>query len=1106
MENNKLKTIINNLSFNFPYTIDEFMERPIIENFHYHSSFSNTSTPDSPTDNESYAKKIVEYGSKCIFSGEHGSQGNVFEVYQLSEKYNLKYRHSTEAYWVKNRLEKDNTNCHINLIGINDKGRKDINFALSMANIDGYYYKPRLDLDLLLNIPKDNIIVTSACIAGWKYDDCDEIWLKIWEHFKENFFLEVQPHNTEKQKKLNKHILELSKKYGIQIICGLDSHFINAEDSIKRDKVLEYKKIFYDDNENGWDMDYPSFNEIYNRFVEQGVLNEENILVSMLNTNIFNSDKFEEIIFDKNFKIPCVYPNTTYEERCNIFKDIITKEYQKEKDKSQERVSGIKFETKQITDSGVVDYFLTTKKILEEAINNQGGVLTTTSRGSMSSFYVNKLLGFTTVDRFTSEIPIYPERFLTKERVEAGQMPDCDFNIATQEPFFKASRVVLGEQGCYPLMAIEQLKEKASWQLFASVNGIEPQIANEVSKYIDKYNETLKYADEDEKEFIKIDDYIPKEYIDIYKKSIEYQGIVINLKCHACGHLLLDGDIRSEIGLISAISETTGKRTLCACVEGKYLDDFGYVKEDFLIVDSVGLIKECWDSIGKEVPTFNELRELVKNDSLTWDIYKNGITCCINQMEKESTTKKCMKYKPHDLAELSALISAIRPGFRTLIDKFLNRESYTTGEVKIDNLLKDSSHFMLFQESIMKVLGFLGLPMGDTYSVIKNISKKKYKKHPEKLAELKDNLKSKWIQEIGNLDNFDNVWNVIDSASLYSFNAPHALSMGGDSAYLAYFKSHYTAKFYEVAINHYQLKDKKDKINDLTNEIIKFYGYKIGNCKFGEDNRKVIVDEKNKIIYPNMNKIKGMQKVAPEIFYELGKNNYNDLFFIFRDILNSELNKTSIDIMIKLNYFCDYGDINFILNQLEIYKKMKSMYNKFNTCKQLKKDECINIGFDLKEVRLCAKIETEKMFKDFDNKKLIDLFNKNYISISKNLSEEFQISKTTDYDIIHYQLQILGSSDKIIPNSSLYGVESIEINQYGTPFITLYEISSGQSKQYKCDKKYFNSYPCEQGDILNVAFRTNKKKKLIGQDESGKNIWENSDDTETIIKIYAKKF
>jgi DNA polymerase III subunit alpha len=248
-----------------------------------------------------------------------------------------------------------------------------------------------------------------------------------------------------------------------------------------------------------------------------------------------------------------------------------------------------------------------------------------------------------------------------------------------------------------------------------------------------------------------------------------------------------------------------------------------------------------------------------------------------------------------------------------------------------------------------------------------------------------------------------------------------------------------------------------------------------------------------------------MQKVAPEIFYELGKNNYDDLFFIFRDILNSELNKTSIDIMIKLNYFCDYGDINFILNQLEIYKKMKSIYDKFNTCKQLKKDECINIGFDLNEVKLCAKTETEKMFKDIDNKKLVDLFNKNYVSISKKFLKEFQTPKTTDYDIIHYQLQILGSSDKIISDSDSYGVSQIEINQYGTPFITLYQISNGQSQQYKCEKSYFNSYPCEQGDILNVAFREKKKKRFIGTDKNGKNQYEDTDETEQIIKLYSIK-
>lgn len=82
----------------------------------------------------------------------------------------------------------------------NAEGRRDINFALSMANIDGYYYKPRIDLELLFNIPKDNVIITSACLAGWNYEDAEEVWLKVHKYFGDNFFLEVQYHNTDKQK------------------------------------------------------------------------------------------------------------------------------------------------------------------------------------------------------------------------------------------------------------------------------------------------------------------------------------------------------------------------------------------------------------------------------------------------------------------------------------------------------------------------------------------------------------------------------------------------------------------------------------------------------------------------------------------------------------------------------------------------------------------------------------------------------------------------------------------------------------------------------------------------------------------------------------------
>ena len=202
-----IEKIIPTLRFPFPYSAEDYCENLYLENYHCHKDFSNTSTPDCAESIENYAKRIKELNAKCLYSGEHGSQGNQFHVYKVAENENLKYIHSSEVYWVKDRLEKDRANCHMILAAKNAEGRRDINFALSIANEDGYYYKPRIDLDLLFKIPKENVIITSACVAGWNYEDAEDIWIKIHKHFGKNFFLEVQYHNTEKQKLLNKKIL-----------------------------------------------------------------------------------------------------------------------------------------------------------------------------------------------------------------------------------------------------------------------------------------------------------------------------------------------------------------------------------------------------------------------------------------------------------------------------------------------------------------------------------------------------------------------------------------------------------------------------------------------------------------------------------------------------------------------------------------------------------------------------------------------------------------------------------------------------------------------------------------------------------------------------------
>ena len=160
------------------------------------------------------------------------------------------------------------------------------------------------------------------------------------------------------------------------------------------------------------------------------------------------------------------------------------------------------------------------------------------------------------------------------------------------------------------------------------------------------------------------------------------------------------GDIRYEIGLIRCHSESTGKSTIVANIEGSLLDAYGYVKDDFLIVDVVGIIYKLYHALNREVPTVSELRKMVAGDELTWKMYEIGATCSLNQCEKTATTKRVMKYKPKEIKELAAFIAAIRPGFKSLLDGFLNRIEYTNGEKAIDDLLKDCFHYMLYRKRL----------------------------------------------------------------------------------------------------------------------------------------------------------------------------------------------------------------------------------------------------------------------------------------------------------------------------------------------------------------------------------------------------------------------
>ena len=1392
-----INKIIPTLCFKFPYDADDYAEHMYFENYHKHTDSSNYGLADSGECYSAYIDKIKSINSKCLFSGEHGWQGDHIAVYDLAQKEELKYRHSSEVYWVKDRHAADNSNCHMVIVAKTARGRRRLNYLISMANIDGFYTKPRIDLDLLLHEKPEDFIITSACVAGWKYEDADDIWLKVANHFGKNFFFEIQYHNTEKQKELNRHILDLSRENGIDIICGLDSHYVGEEGETKRKMILlsKYNKENYYDDEIGWYMDFPDASTIIDRLREQAVLSDEEIYRCIMNTNIF-VDGCEEIVLDKSFKIPNIYKDLSYGERVKKYHQILNEAYKKEPVKSKERVAGIKMEANEITSSGVVDYFLFNHKLIDLAVNKYNGKITTTSRGSMGSFYTNKLLGYTTLDRFNSDVPIYPERFITAQRVLAGQMPDCDFNIAEQEPFVKAAKELLGTHGCYPLMAIEKLKAKSAWKLYARANNVAPMDSDEISKCIDAYALDVKHADNPDD--IRVEDYIPENYLDLYMKCLDYQKITINVRTHACftkgnlvltdkgykpisdvnvgdfvlthdnsyqqvldkqikwsddlykikvfgdeveatgnhkfyvvtnigkpikklsepywkelskidkndwigspinqnsiiptfsgtnktwknksidlsdpdfwwmvgrymgdgwteyprkgdyriciccnknnneledivsripkyfnyridenrttykinfnhkvlfdylqqfgkyaygkkltndiidlpvellkeflngyfsadghnlkngfigfttvsrelalgiqqcihkvykrpctittqkegvdiiegrtvnrrkkyrgkfkldarkgdvnvfaygcvwfkvrdvwkedkedtvynlsvnnsnsytvnnlsvhncGHLCFSGDIREEIGIISAISENTGKRTLCACVQGGYLDAYGYVKDDFLIVDAVSLTDEFFASIGQTVPTFEELKSMVNGDDATWNIYEKGLTCCVNQLEKEATATKMKKYKAKNIGELSSFIAAIRPSFAPLLNTFLNREEYTIGEEAVDNLLEDTAHFILYQESIMKILSYLGVSMSETYGVIKAISKKKLV--GEKKAHLEEQLTKGWLEHFGNLDRFNEVWQVVEASASYGFNSAHAYSMAGDSLYQAWFKAHHTSKFYEVAMNHYYKKDNKDKITALLNEAISGFGYKRLPYKFRQDNRNFVVDDKNKTISMSLSSIKGMPKTAPDILYEL-KDKYYESFLDF--LKQEHLGKSIIEPLIKLNYFSEFGNTEYLF---KIYQLWQERYDKNKFKATIRKDK--NPYIDAM-IRKYSK-ETEKQYKIVDEEGFMNEV------ISRIPNEHFPLE-----ELLKAQHEYTGAVQYVNPKlKDIYFITEIDTKY--SPVLNCLDLGTGEYHRFKMSKRDYDMSSVAQYKLMKCQTKPKPRKK-----------------------------
>lgn len=1000
-------------------------------NFHKHTMYSNLRSLDCVSKPIDYINRAKELGHTTYFTTEHGYQGNIFEAHTLCQENNLKCIYGVEAYYVDDIEDKTSrTMYHLILIAMTENARRHINRIMSLANTNGYYYKPRIDLNMLLSLPADEVVVTSACIAGrmFKGDDWEDKFLKpVYNHFSHNFYLETQSHVDIHQIEYNKKILEIHHKYSIPLIHANDSHYIYPEDAQYRDLFLKAKGIIYEE-ESGFCLDYPNSDEIYRRYKEQGVLTEDEVTEALNNTLIF--DNAEGIHIDKEFKIPKITKGDSNKE----LKKLINEGWAKErnnvpKERWKEYIEQIKYEYKIIEDCGMADYFILDHYIVDKAVNEYDAILTKSGRGSAVSFYINKLLGLTEVDRISAPITLYPTRFMSAERILSSRsLPDIDLNWADVTPVIQASKDLLGEDGIYYMIAYKPLQESSAFRLWCKAHDMHISEYDDVAKNLEQYenDNQWKYLIEGSKRF---------------------RGVVESVAPSPCSFLLSNDKISEMVGLIK-VGDIT-----CCCLDGYNCDVYKYLKNDYLTVTVYQLISDVYKLIGKPI---DNIDTLVKNcDDKVWDVYAKGLTTTINQADSDYDKQILKKYQPRNLAELSAYVAAIRPGFASLLNNFVERLPYTTGVKELDDILEDSFHYLMYQESIMKYLVWLGVEEKGTYDIIKKIAKKKFKE--EELNELKSRLRDGWVKNVGREEGFNETWQVVEDAAHYSFNASHSLSVAIDSLYGAYLKANYSTEYFTVALSLYS--DDLDRTAKLISEM-PYFGVSLKPIKFRHSRASYNMEKDTNTIYKGLESIKYMNSDVSEQLYSMKDQQFDsfiDLLSVFPG------NSRQREILIKLGFFEEeFGGSQKLI-------KIAELYDLYHGKKNIKKDKC-NLPIELIEKYMDSETEKQFRFTPEGMDALLAELSKNIPD--KNIPLQTRLSAEREY------LGYVSYTDPSRPNMAVV----MDVNCKYTPKITLYRLDTGDTIVIKLKKRSYENNPLPVGAIIKFYTET---KPAWKKDENG---------------------
>lgn len=932
---------------------------------HMHTEYSLL---DGANKLDDLVDKVQELGMKSVAITDHGNMFGVIDLYKKCKAKGIKLIVGCEMYVApRSRLDKqgkiDTEPNHLILLAMNEIGYKNLIKLVSLAYVEGFYYKPRIDMEILKEY-NEGLICLSACLAGEvarKIVDGDidgakntaNEFLNIFG--KDRYYLEMQDNGIREQVLVNQNVVKIAKELGIGLVATNDCHYLTKDDYDFHEVLLcvQTKKTINDPDR----MSFPT-NEFYIKSPEEMYNSFKNFPEAIQNTvkiaDMCNVEfEFGNIILPE-FKVEENITNLEYFKRlCN---DGIEKRYNKD-EYGQEYIQRVKkrldYEISVIDKMGYVDYFLIVQDFINYAKTN--GIPVGPGRGSGAGSIAAYLVGITDIDPLKFNLIF--ERFLNPERIS---MPDFDIDFCyerRQEVIDYVARKY-SDSHVAQIITFGTLAARAGIRDIARALDIPYQKADMIAKMVPHdLKMTIEKAlqiNQDLATMYEVDEEA-KKLIDLAMKA---EGMPRHASTHAAGVVITKERVDSYVPLYLNQNIISTQYTMTI------LEDLGLLKMDFLGLRTLTVISDCIKLV-KKVRGIDVKFDKDMSDKNVFKLLSEGKTNGIFQLESEGVKQVIKMLKPDSIEDITVVVSLYRPGPMDQIPRYIkNKNSKGSLEYthkSLEPILNVTYGCMVYQEQVMQIFRDLGgYSLGRADLVRRAMGKKKMDVMNKERDVFIQGAKERNVDEKSANKIFDEMFEF----AKYAFNKSHAAAYAVIAYQTAYLKTYYPQEFMAATMN--SMLGNLNKIPEYIVEC-KTMGIEVLKPDINDSFSKFgVVDGKIIFALETIKNVSG-NAIADIISVREREGKFKSFIDFCEKVSGENVNKKCIESLIKAGCF---ESIEKDLNRVDLLESFETVIDNINSNRKRNYANQVNL-FETVEEKSTIIIPKSK--RQISKKELLDM-------------------------------------------------------------------------------------------------------------------------------------